>query len=224
MTSSSDQSKELLKQLITAFNRFRDAKAAREKLNELGSAGVQKGKEIHEQMTKTAQERSEPLDAAEWNRRFDALPEEQEITRILDDEKTAAETVRMSRQALHTSLDHLRSPNTRDLFEVLDSLPLYPWLEITERYVGLVELILTASARKPGRTLRPASDKDLDPVRLLIKQCASQGLTHAEICDRLRGLPRPPRAAWRHLDWPVAFEKNRAGVKAWISKAIHSSR
>jgi len=89
MTSPAE---ELLTLFRLALDRLKQAKTAREKLDKLGRASVEKGKQISEQLTKTAAERSEPFDAKEWNDQYDALLENLDVYRASVDTETITAT------------------------------------------------------------------------------------------------------------------------------------
>jgi hypothetical protein len=66
-------------------------------------------------------------------------------------------------------------------------------------------------------------DARLETLRAEVRAMYKAHFTQQEIVARLAGKPRPSRALWRDLDWPVAYRKHRASVAKWLSKAARSS-
>jgi hypothetical protein len=64
------------------------------------------------------------------------------------------------------------------------------------------------------------ADAGLQNLKARVRQLRDEGLTHQAICDRLGNSPRPPRAAWRELAWPIAFRRHPAAVAKWLSDAL----
>jgi len=71
---------------------------------------------------------------------------------------------------------------------------------------------------------RRRDEDDLAEVRAQVREMHAARFTHAQMCERLGNLPRPPMAKWRHLAWPVAFRSSqyRDAVKTKLSKLAHS--
>lgn len=70
---------------------------------------------------------------------------------------------------------------------------------------------------------RSSRSRKVDPtvnrLNKQVRELRAAGLTHAEICARLGGQDRPPRASWRNLPWPVAYKRCTRAVTKWLSKA-----
>lgn len=131
----------------------------------------------------------------------------------------------------------------RDTLEDIKELPDHPILEATYKLIHLLTRIPPRKRAKPedspADALSPQSErrsstrikaergtKGEDPlakVRVLVKRCHADGMTHKETCDRLGTLPRPPRAMWRDLTYAQAYRdpKYRSAVKTALSKMIH---
>jgi hypothetical protein len=65
-------------------------------------------------------------------------------------------------------------------------------------------------------------DARLETLRAEVRAMYKAHFTQQEIVARLAGKPRPSRALWRDLDWPVAYRKHRASVAKWLSKAART--
>ena len=75
-------------------------------------------------------------------------------------------------------------------------------------------------ARRKRRKKAPRTNDDpMAQQKALIRQMKKEGASQADMVERLDGLPRPPRAAWRALPWDKAFydPKYSPAVKRWIS-------
>jgi hypothetical protein len=78
-----------------------------------------------------------------------------------------------------------------------------------------------AAKRLRRRPIR--KDARLETLRAEVRKMYKVQFTQQEMVARLAGKPRPSRALWRDLDWPVAYRKHRASVAKWLSKAARSS-
>lgn len=76
------------------------------------------------------------------------------------------------------------------------------------------------SASEPPRPQRVRQrDPDLQNLKARVRKLHRDGLTHRQICDRLANSPRPPRASWRELEWPLAYKRRSSAVTKWLSDA-----
>ena len=73
--------------------------------------------------------------------------------------------------------------------------------------------------RRKRKKTPKTNDDPMAQQKVLIRQMKKEKASQADMVERLDGLPRPPRAAWRHLPWDEAFydEKYSSAVKRWIS-------
>jgi hypothetical protein len=75
-----------------------------------------------------------------------------------------------------------------------------------------------SQVKRRGRRQR-RRDPGLGKLKARVRKLRDDGLSHQEICERLRDDLRPPRVGWRHLSWPVAYKKHTAAVTKWLSDA-----
>jgi hypothetical protein len=64
--------------------------------------------------------------------------------------------------------------------------------------------------------------EEIEKVRILAslaRTMLAENASHREVCLRLRDMPRPPNAAWRHLPWDKAYldPRHRSAVCKWLS-------
>jgi hypothetical protein len=213
MTSLSEL-EQLLKEFKEARSKLHSASAERNKLEALGGVVKRKEREIRQKM-------GDRFDQDEFTSQYNSIPEEQEINRIHEQERRSMQAVQSIRLSLYAALDSLRSPKTDSAFRALDLIATVPIKETTDRYIALAESILRISRSKRSRHTSTASERDMEGVEVFVKQLAEEKFSHVEICERLSGMPRPPRAKWRFLSWPEAFKKHPQLVKSWLSKTIH---
>jgi len=72
---------------------------------------------------------------------------------------------------------------------------------------------------EPRARRRRHRDSALEQLRQQVRNLRKDGLSHREICDRLADRPRPPRAIWRDLKWPIAYKAYTGAVTKWLSDA-----
>jgi hypothetical protein len=219
MTFSIRDADDALAQLREAVDQRRSAVAAREDLEALSREVNRKAKELRQEM-------GERFDPVEWNRLYNAFPEEQNIARIHDHERDANAHLLETRKRLHALLDPLRSRQTAELINALDAVPWDVREESTVRYVHLAESILASGTSK--RSKRAGSRNE--QLTKLKRQLRTYWIelekpAYKDFCERLdaRGISLPDSVEWRkYLKWASAFEKSQGAVSRWLSEVVHS--
>jgi hypothetical protein len=228
MASPSGDPRRSLLQLKTALEDFRVAQDARKELESLGNTATRKGEEIREEL-RLAQGKGEAFDAAEWNRRTLALPEERSISQIHENNREAAGKVMNCWDALHTALDSLRSEHTKHLFTALDSTGRELTESVTKRYIGLAELILDAQSGPRTKVQRRTRNSELPNLKATVRRLWNQpgDQSYREFCGRLDAnkIGLPPTVGWKeHGTWRSAFKQASNAVIVWLCRAVRPTK
>jgi hypothetical protein len=74
-------------------------------------------------------------------------------------------------------------------------------------------------AENRKRPRKGKTDPTVQRIKKKVRELKKEGLDYRSICDRLGSRERPPRAGWRDLPWPRAYQKHTSAVTKWLSEA-----